>query len=67
MREFYRQLASGADKAQALRQAKLKMIQQFGPEAVPRLWSWLVMYGDAAGSLNLKARRGSRSTGEWNS
>jgi CHAT domain-containing protein len=48
MREFYRQLASGADVGESLRQAKLKMLQLFGPEAVPRLWSGLLVYGDGA-------------------
>jgi CHAT domain-containing protein/tetratricopeptide (TPR) repeat protein len=48
MREFYRELAAGADVAEALRGAKLKMIQLFGPQAVPRLWSGVLAYGDTA-------------------
>jgi CHAT domain-containing protein len=39
MREFYRQLAGASDVAQALRLAKLRMLEQYGPQAVPRLWS----------------------------
>jgi CHAT domain-containing protein len=48
MSEFYRQLASGADVGESLRQAKLKMRQQFGPVAVPKLWSGVLASGDAA-------------------
>lgn len=46
MREFYRQLAAGADIADALRRAKLRLLEQFGPEAVPRLWSGVLAFGD---------------------
>jgi CHAT domain-containing protein len=48
MREFYRQLATPTDVGQALRRAKLRMLEQFGPEAVPKLWSGVLAYGDAA-------------------
>ena len=48
MREFYRQLARGGDIGESLRQAKLRMIEIFGPEAVPRLWSGVLVHGDAA-------------------
>jgi CHAT domain-containing protein len=48
MREFYRQLAGGAQIGEALRQAKLRMLEKFGPEAVPRLWSGVLAYGDAS-------------------
>jgi CHAT domain-containing protein len=48
MREFYRQLAGGAQIGEALRQAKLRMRDKFGPEAVPRLWSGVLAYGDAS-------------------
>jgi CHAT domain-containing protein len=46
MREFYRQLATGADVGESLRQAKLRMRQQFGPVAVPKLWSGILVSGD---------------------
>jgi CHAT domain-containing protein/tetratricopeptide (TPR) repeat protein len=46
MREFYHQLASGIDIGDALRRAKLKVIQDFGPAATPRLWSGVLAYGD---------------------
>jgi len=48
MREFYMRLAAGADVAEALRGAKLRMLELFGPQAVPRLWSGVLAYGDAA-------------------
>jgi CHAT domain-containing protein/tetratricopeptide (TPR) repeat protein len=48
MREFYQQLATGHDIGEALRQAKLRMISTFGPEAVPRLWSGVLVHGDAS-------------------
>lgn len=48
MREFYRQLATGADVGQSLRLAKQRMRQQFGPVAVPKLWSGILVSGDAA-------------------
>ena len=48
MREFYRELARGVDIGESLRQAKLRMIQTFGPEATPRLWSGVLVHGDAA-------------------
>jgi len=48
MREFYQQLAAGEDIGEALRRAKLSMIATFGPEAVPRLWSGVLVHGDAS-------------------
>jgi CHAT domain-containing protein/tetratricopeptide (TPR) repeat protein len=48
MREFYRELSSGGDIGESLRRAKLRMIETFGPEAVPRLWSGVLVHGDAA-------------------
>jgi CHAT domain-containing protein len=47
MREFYRQLSAGRDKGESLRQAKLSMIRRFGPQAIPRLWAGVVLYGDS--------------------
>ena len=56
MRAFYRQLATGADIGMALRDAKREMIATFGPQAVPRLWSGVVAYGDARGTVTAPAR-----------
>lgn len=46
MREFYQRLSAGADVGEALQQAKVRMLEKFGPQAVPRLWSGIVAYGD---------------------
>jgi CHAT domain-containing protein len=51
MREFYRNLASSADVGQALRLAKIRMLEQYGPQAVPKLWSGVLVYGDAAATI----------------
>src|SRR4029078_10337941 len=45
MRDFYRRLAAGDDVASALQGAKLRMIELFGPQAVPKLWSGVLAYG----------------------
>lgn len=57
MRAFYRELDRGADIADALRRAKLAMLEQFGPQAVPKLWSGVLVYGDAAATVASPARR----------
>ncbi|MEP7309346.1 MAG: CHAT domain-containing protein [Acidobacteriota bacterium] len=51
MKEFYRQLHAGAEKGDALRDAKLTMLRRYGSEAIPKLWAGLVMHGDSAGAL----------------
>src|SRR5690606_18598701 len=56
MRAFYRELASGADIATALRDAKREMLATFGPQAVPRLWSGVVAYGDTRGTVTASGR-----------
>ena len=38
--------------AGALRQAKLRMLELFGTEAVPRLWSGGVLFGDGTTSIS---------------
>ena len=59
MREFYRQLAAGIDVGEAMRRTKLKMLEQFGSQAVPKLWSGVLVYGDGAAVL----RRSSTAVG----
>jgi CHAT domain-containing protein len=52
MREFYTRLATGADVATSLRDAKLHLLATFGPEAVPRLWSGVLAYGDGRATVS---------------
>lgn len=52
MREFYRRLSAGADIATAMRDAKRHMISSFGPQAVPRLWSGVLVYGDGSSTVS---------------
>jgi len=56
MREFYRQLANGKQKAVALQQAKLAMIAQFGKAAVPKLWSGLILFGEGSEPVIVKQK-----------
>jgi CHAT domain-containing protein len=51
MREFYRRVAGGADVAEGLRDAKLQMLKSFGPQAAPRLWSGVLVYGDGRSAV----------------
>jgi CHAT domain-containing protein len=52
MREFYTRLAAGDDVATALRDAKRKMLAEFGPQATPKLWSGVLAYGDSAATIH---------------
>jgi CHAT domain-containing protein len=56
MREFYTRLATGTDVADALRGAKLAMLDRFGPQALPNLWSGVLAYGDGAAVVHIAAR-----------
>jgi CHAT domain-containing protein len=51
MKEFYRRLGEGQDKALALQQAKLALLRTYSNQAVPKLWSGLLLYGDGMGSV----------------
>jgi CHAT domain-containing protein len=48
MREFYSALAAGADVGESLRRAKVRMLEVFGSDVAPKLWSGLLVYGDSA-------------------
>jgi CHAT domain-containing protein len=52
MRQFYRGLADGISVSDALTRAKRQMLDQFGPSAVPKLWSGIVVHGDGATRLS---------------
>jgi CHAT domain-containing protein len=54
MRGFYGRLASGSDRAAALRDAKLGLLRRFGANAVPYYWAGFVLVGDSAGRIDLK-------------
>jgi CHAT domain-containing protein len=54
VRAFYRQLASGSDRATALHDAKLELLRRFGANAVPYYWAGFVLVGDSAGRIDLK-------------
>jgi CHAT domain-containing protein/tetratricopeptide (TPR) repeat protein len=56
MKEFYRQLAAGKQKAVALQQAKLAMIRQYGSAAIPKLWSGLLLFGEGSESVLTQKR-----------
>jgi CHAT domain-containing protein len=56
MRAFYTRLAAGADVADALRDAKLAMIDRFGPQALPKLWSGVLAYGDTSRAVHAAHR-----------
>jgi hypothetical protein len=46
MQIFYRYLAKGDPKAEALRAAKLEFLRQGGPHALPLYWAAFVLNGD---------------------
>ena len=48
MRRFYAQLGQGADRASALRNAKLEMLERFGDQALPYHWAGFTMVGDGS-------------------
>jgi hypothetical protein len=41
-------LAAGADVGESLRRAKPRMLELFGSDVAPKLWSGLLVYGDTA-------------------
>lgn len=55
MRRFYAQLSTGADRASALRNAKLEMLERFGDQAVPYYWAGFKMVGDGSRPIDWRA------------
>ncbi len=51
MKAFYQNLSKGLDAGESLRQAKLTLLERFGPNATPRLWSGYLLYGDSTAAL----------------
>lgn len=52
MKRFYSNLAKGLDNGVALQEAKLKLLEQFGDQAVPFYWAGFTLAGD--GSRQIK-------------
>jgi CHAT domain-containing protein len=52
MKEFYTRLASGTDKAGALRQAKLELIRRYGKDGHPGMWAGFILVGDNRGVIS---------------
>jgi CHAT domain-containing protein len=52
MKRFYENLAKGTDRGLALRRAKLSLVEQFGPDAVPFLWAGFTMTGEGLGAIS---------------
>ena len=48
MKRFYQHMVDGQDKATALRQAKLDLLEKFGDSALPIYWAGFVLVGDGA-------------------
>lgn|SRR5437016_14013069 len=54
-RRLYQHLVDGADKASALRQAKLDLLNEFGGQALPVYWAGFTLVGDGLnGALELR-------------
>ena len=51
MRRLYQHLVDGADKASALRQAKLDLLNEFGDQALPVYWAGFTLVGDGSTAL----------------
>jgi CHAT domain-containing protein len=64
MREFYRQLAAGKQKAVALQQAKLAMIRQYGSAATPKLWSGLLLFGEGSETVLTQKREAQNASAQ---
>ena len=56
MERFYTHIAQGQDKAEALRQAKLDLLTEYGKQVPPYYWGAFVLVGDGASSIPLGAQ-----------
>jgi len=54
MTGFYRNLAAGYDRAEALRRAKQDILARFGANAVPYYWAGFVLVGESATPISLQ-------------
>ena len=52
MKHFYQHLAEGQDKASALRQAKLDLLEQYGDQPPPFYWAGFTITGEAASPIS---------------
>jgi CHAT domain-containing protein len=57
MEDFYRNLASGQDEGEALRNAKGALIRQFGTQATPFYWAGFTLVGDGAAKVESRQRQ----------
>ena len=57
MEAFYRHLALGETKGEALRKAKVDMLRKFGNAAPPMYWAGFVLIGDGSGKLAFEGAR----------
>jgi CHAT domain-containing protein len=54
MKRFYTHAVAGEDLGQALRSAKVDMLERFGPDAVPAFWAGFTLVGEGRTSLEIR-------------
>ena len=52
MGRFYRHLAEGQDEGEALRQAKLDLVTEFGDQALPFFWAGFALVGEGSTGIS---------------
>ena len=57
MEAFYRHLVQGDTKKEALRQAKIDMLREFGETVPPLYWAGFILVGDGNGKIALGGER----------
>ena len=60
MKGFYAHLMNGEDKVEALRNAKLDLLKEFGPSTAPFQWAGFMVVGEGNSAVRLPAERGSQ-------